>query len=40
MASALREKQSAMLNCSGYETTGSEIVQEFASMCMLPFKTH
>jgi hypothetical protein len=29
-----------MLNCSNYESTGSEIVQEFASLCMLPFKSH
>ncbi len=40
IASALREKQSAMLNCSAYESTGSEIVQEFATLCALPFKSH
>jgi len=33
MASALREKQSALLRCSISESTGAEIVHEFASLC-------
>lgn len=39
MASALREKQSAILSCTRHDTSANEIVREFASLCAIPFKS-
>ena len=39
ISSALRQKNSVMLRCIPQHTAASDVVQEFASLCNVPFKS-